>query len=179
MAVNTAELSAELWQKIAGFCVHTHELRTVYSVFEDLSSLQCVCKSSAKCAADNWSSVAQLCQKRPKKLAENAFDLLAVEEYLSQHYVVTEHRKLAKAASLPQEKLTVYLLLQVDSVGSIKSNNAKRVYHLTDEELQTCKRNRQAQLFNSMHDSHKGNSKKQKHSKDNPPSHCSYDRQVC
>lgn len=87
-----------------------------------------------------------------QKLAKNAFDLLAVKEYFSQQRVVTEDLQLAKAGHLPQEKLTVYLQLQMDSLGSIKSNNAKRVYHLTDNNLQTCRQNIKAQLFNSNAD---------------------------
>lgn len=61
--LNNTDLSAELWQTIAKFCVHIHELRTVYNVTEDLCSLQSVCRTSLNCAANIWSSLAQLCQK--------------------------------------------------------------------------------------------------------------------
>lgn len=103
-----SHLSAELWQTVAKFCVQTHELGTVYNVTEDLSSLQCVCKSSSACAASLWSSVAELCHKQSKKLGMKAFDLDVVKGYLTKQGVMTKSLKLANAGNLAPEIHSVH-----------------------------------------------------------------------
>lgn len=96
----------------------------------------------------------------PEGLARKAFDLLVVKGYLAKRQVVTQGLKLAKAGNLPPEMLTVYLQVKVDGVGSVRSNNARRLYHLTAEDLQAC------------------DSKKHKHNKAGVPTQCSYNKQI-
>ena len=84
--------------------------------------------------------------------------------------------KLAEACNLPSEMLAVYLQLQMDCAGSIKSNNAKRVYHLSEEDLQTCKQNSQACRCSGPK-RYNGCSKKHKFCRDGVPTHRYYNKQ--
>lgn len=148
-AVKVANVSAELWQMIAKFCVATHELRTVTHVCEDLSALQCVCKQTSMCTAGLWPSVAQLCEARPKQLAEQQpgyhSRTYAIKQYLnSQPVDVTGHKPALNTdwdviAGLPTDMLTVFLQVQTDKAARIKQCRAKQQYFLTAEDLQTCK----------------------------------------
>ena len=174
-----SHLSAESWQTVAKFCVQTHELGTVYNVTEDLSSLQCVCKSSSACAASLWSSVAELCHKQSKKLGMKAFDLDVVKGYLTKQGVMTKSLKLANAGNLAPEMFTVYIQVQMDTVVSIKSSDAKTLYHLSGADLQTCVGHSTAPMHNRNAKQRKSSSsKKHKRSKDGVLDQCFYYKQV-
>lgn len=76
--MQVTHLSAELWEMIAKFCLQTNELRSVYNVTEELLALQLVCTTSSKFAIKLWPSIAQLCARKVRRLAENACDASAV-----------------------------------------------------------------------------------------------------
>ena len=120
-------LSAELWETIAKFCVQTHELRTVYDVAQDLSSLQSVYKTSSTCAVGLWPSVAKLCHQTTKRLAQDTFNP-------------------ALARDLPSTIRTIYIQVQIDKATPVRFSEAKRQYHLTASDLQTCQENKYAAI---------------------------------
>ena len=142
---DTYRLSVELWQLIARFCVKTHaELRTVYDVSEDLSLLQCVCKSSSECAAGLWPSVAQLCDYGRKQLAEQRQSDAIKKYFASLPVLITAHKpaldtNLEAKLDLPTEMLTIYIQVYTDKAVRIRHDQAKIQYCLTTEDLQTCK----------------------------------------
>lgn len=158
-------LSAELWQLTAKFCVGTHELRTVTHVYKDLSSLQCVCKQTSGCAAGLWPSVAQLCEARPKQLAEHHRGNHPRPSAIMQHLKflnsqVLNGQPVAAAGhkptydtnwnvivGLPTEMLTVFLQVQTDKAARIKESTAKHQYFLTAEDLQTCQYSRKSRSY--------------------------------
>lgn len=84
------------------------------------------------------------------------------QEYLEKQGVVTSG--LAKAGDLPPDMLTGYLQVQIDSVVSIRSSDAKGLYLLTAEDLHTCKDIRDAPICNRNAKWRQGSSKKRKDS---------------
>lgn len=140
-AMHNTNLSADLWEKIAEVCAETHELRTVYNVAQDLSSLQSVCKISSRCALSFWPSVAQRCHPTLIQLAENAFDADAVLRYfkkLTGQGVVIKGFKPETAGILCPEIRTIYIQAKIDKATLICPSRATWQYHLTESDLQTC-----------------------------------------
>ena len=126
------------------FCVETNELRSVYNVAEDLA-LQLVC-TFATCAIKLWPSVAKLCAKLVRRLAENAFDAAAIfGHFKSLAQSALKDIDPALAGSLPPEILTVYIQIQIEKVTTISHSKAKRQFLITTEDLQKCPQNHSAE----------------------------------
>ena len=133
--VSDMHLSADLWKLVSSFCLENHELRTVYNIAQDLGSLQSVCKASARCAENQWSSVAKLCDKHHAKYVRSKGRHSTLRDHLKKQRVVVTNSKLSKAAKLPPDLLTVYIQVQSDKARTMKLLKAAHAYHLIPEDL--------------------------------------------